>query len=76
MLGKRPVLSKNPLKLADHYEWIDWETVDIRRRYIGSGLHKLFNAGVFGHGPLKVVGIYSPNCPGLFSSSWLDSEAH
>jgi len=63
LLGRRPVLSRNPLKLADHYVWLDWETVDIRRRYVGSGLRKLFDDGVVGGRELPVVGIYSPNCP-------------
>ena len=61
-LGKRPVVSRNPLKFADHYEWWSWETVDARRRQLGSGLHKLFADGVLG-GPMRAVGIYSANSP-------------
>jgi long-chain acyl-CoA synthetase len=64
MLGRRPVLSKNPLKRADYYEWIDWGTVDLRRRYLGSGLRKLFADGVAGGREMDVVGLYSGNCPG------------
>ncbi|KAI0705828.1 acetyl-CoA synthetase-like protein [Cytidiella melzeri] len=63
LFGRRPVLSKSPLKVADHYEWIDWETVDYRRRYLGSGLRKLFSDGVAGGKELDTVGIYSGNCP-------------
>lgn len=63
-LGKRPVVSRNPLKYADYYEWWSWETVDLRRRHLGSALHKLFADGTLVAAPLKSVGIYSGNCPG------------
>ncbi len=69
MLGWRPVVSQNPLKYADHYEWLSWDTVDMRRRQVGSALHKLFADGVVGGGPLRTVGIYSGNCPGKCRSS-------
>ena len=62
-LGKRPVVSRNPLKYADHYEWWTWDEVAHRRRLLGSALSKLFADGVIG-GPLRTVGIYSANCPG------------
>ncbi|KIP09103.1 hypothetical protein PHLGIDRAFT_126556 [Phlebiopsis gigantea 11061_1 CR5-6] len=63
LLGRRPLLSANPLTYASHYEWISWETADIRRQYIGSGLHHLFASGVVGGGPMRSLGIYSGNCP-------------
>ncbi|KAJ3551143.1 hypothetical protein NM688_g4894 [Phlebia brevispora] len=63
MLGKRPVVGKNPLKYADYYEWWTWDAVDVRRRYVGSAVHKLFEDRVIG-GPLRAVGIYSGNSPG------------
>ena len=63
MLGQRPVISRNPLKLADHFVWLSWDEVDVRRRHLGSALYKLFADGVVSS-PLKGVGIYSANCPG------------
>ncbi|KAI0094019.1 acetyl-CoA synthetase-like protein [Irpex rosettiformis] len=63
LFGRRPVLSKSPLKRANYYEWIDWETVDLRRRYAGSGIRKLFDDGSAGGRELDVVGLYSGNCP-------------
>lgn len=64
-LGHRPVVSKDPLKLANHYEWITWGEVDDRRRYIGSALHSLFNKGEVGGGEYDTVGIWSVNRPGM-----------
>ena len=64
LLGRRPLLSTSPLTYANHYEWISWETADIRRQYIGSGLQQLFASGVVGGGPMRSFGIYSGNCPG------------
>ena len=64
MLGQRPVISRNPLKLADHYVWWSWDQVDVRRRHLGSALYRLFADGVVSS-PLKGVGIYSANCPGM-----------
>ena len=71
LFGRRPILSKSPLKRADYYEWIDWETVDLRRRYVGSGLRKLFSDGSAGGRELDVVGLYSGNCPGTYTDMWL-----
>ena len=62
-LGRRPIVSRKPLKFADHFEWLSWDEVDARRRQVGSALQKLFADGTIG-GPLKTVGIYSGNCPG------------
>lgn len=64
-LGYRPVLSKHPLKLADHYEWITWGEADNKRRYIGSAIHSLFSKGEVGGGEYDTVGIWSVNCPGM-----------
>ena len=64
MLGHRPVLSKNPVKVADYYEWQTWDAVDTTRQRLGSGLAKLYADGIIGNGPLKTVGIWSGNCPG------------
>ncbi|KAF7789543.1 hypothetical protein EIP86_000489 [Pleurotus ostreatoroseus] len=63
-LGRRPVISKNPLKYADHYEWWSWDTVDVRRRQLGSGVNKLFVDGTI-RAPLRIVGIYSGNSPAM-----------
>ncbi|KAI0079971.1 acetyl-CoA synthetase-like protein [Panus rudis PR-1116 ss-1] len=61
-LGQRQLLSNNPVKWADHFEWQSYSTVDARRRAIGSGLYKLFNDGVLSGGDLRTVGIWSKNC--------------
>ncbi|KAI9064324.1 acetyl-CoA synthetase-like protein [Trametes sanguinea] len=62
-LGHRPVVSTQPLKYADYYEWQTWPEVDARRRAIGSALHSLFQSGVLGGGDLPTVGIWSKNSP-------------
>ncbi|KAJ6547071.1 hypothetical protein B0H19DRAFT_955000 [Mycena capillaripes] len=62
-LGHRPVLSKQPLKLANHYEWQTYAQVDVRRRNIGSALVHLFKTGVLGGGNLETVGLWSINRP-------------
>lgn len=62
-LGQRPVLSKQPLKYADYHVWQSWPEVDVRRRALGSALHKLFQTGALGGGDLATVGIWSKNCP-------------
>lgn len=63
MLGHRPVVSKNPLTYADHFVWQSYGTIAVRRKAIGSALHKLFSEGVVGGGQLKTVGIWSKNVP-------------
>lgn len=69
-LGHRPVLSKQPLKLANHFEWQTYAQVDVRRRNIGSALVHLFRTGVLGGAELETVGIWSINRPGtLFGYS-------
>ncbi|KAI0664918.1 acetyl-CoA synthetase-like protein [Cubamyces menziesii] len=62
-LGHRPVLSAQPLKLAEYLEWQSWTEVDLRRRAIGSAIHKLFQDGPLGGSDLPTVGIWSKNCP-------------
>ncbi|KAJ7184259.1 hypothetical protein C8R46DRAFT_983261 [Mycena filopes] len=62
-LGHRPVVSKQPLKFANHYEWQTYGQVDIRRRDIGSAITHLFQTGVIGGGELETVGIWSINRP-------------
>jgi len=68
-LGHRPIVSEKPLKFADRYEWLTWDEVDCRRKYIGSALHLLFQAGVIGGGEYETVGIWSQNRPGARSSA-------
>ncbi|KAJ7349209.1 long-chain-fatty-acid-CoA ligase [Mycena albidolilacea] len=62
-LGHRPVVSKQPLKFASHYEWQTYGQVDDRRRKIGSALTHLFTTGVIGGGDLETVGLWSINRP-------------
>jgi len=62
-LGYRPVISTNPPKFADRYEWLTWGEVDNRRQYIGSALHSLFQKGEVGGGEYETVGIWSANRP-------------
>lgn len=64
-LGYRPVVSTDPLKFADRYEWLTWDEVDNRRKYIGSALHSLFQKGEVGGGEYETVGIWAANRPGL-----------
>jgi long-chain acyl-CoA synthetase len=51
------------LKFAPTYTWLTYGDVDLKRRYIGSALHSLFQQGGFGGGELQTVGIWVPNCP-------------
>ncbi|KAH8117307.1 acetyl-CoA synthetase-like protein [Phellopilus nigrolimitatus] len=62
-LGHRPVVSTDPVKFADHFVWDTYAEVDVRRRNLGSALHKLFSDGVLGGGELQTVGIWSQNRP-------------
>ncbi|OCB84221.1 acetyl-CoA synthetase-like protein [Sanghuangporus baumii] len=62
-LGHRPIVSKNPLKFADHYVWETYNQVDQRRRNVGSALHRYFTDGVLGGGEMPTVGIWSQNRP-------------
>ncbi|KZT69006.1 acetyl-CoA synthetase-like protein [Daedalea quercina L-15889] len=62
-LGRRPLVSKEPLKFADYYVWESWAQIDTRRRAIGSALHNLFKKGTLGGGQLETVGIWSRNTP-------------
>lgn len=62
-LGHRPVVSKSPLKYADHYVWQTYSQVDDRRRNLGSAIHALFENGTVGGGELPTVGLWSPNRP-------------
>ncbi|KAF7353625.1 Long chain acyl-CoA synthetase 7, peroxisomal [Mycena venus] len=62
-LGRRPVISKRPLKFANYFEWETYGQVDVRRRKIGSALVHLFKTGVIGGGELETVGIWSINRP-------------
>ena len=64
-LGRRPVLSTNPLKFADHYVWETYREVDIRRRAVGSALHGMFASGMLQGEDYNTVGIWSPNRPGM-----------
>jgi hypothetical protein len=63
-LGHRPVVSKQPLKFANHFEWQTYGQVDVRRRKIGSAMVHLFKTGELGGGDLETVGIWSINRPG------------
>ncbi|KAJ7093232.1 hypothetical protein C8R44DRAFT_815926 [Mycena epipterygia] len=63
LLGHRPVVSKQPLKFANQYEWQTYGQVDVRRRQLGSALVHLFKTGVIGGGELETVGIWSINRP-------------
>ncbi|THH20373.1 hypothetical protein EW146_g977 [Bondarzewia mesenterica] len=62
-LGHRPIVSTNPLKYADHFEWITYAGADARRQLIGSALHTWFNSGMLGGGDMQTVGIWSQNRP-------------
>ncbi|KAH9484154.1 Long chain acyl-CoA synthetase 6, peroxisomal [Psilocybe cubensis] len=62
-LGRRPILSTNPLKFAPTYTWQTYGEVDVKRRHIGSAVHTLFTQGVLGGGEYPTVGIWAPNCP-------------
>ncbi|TFK42731.1 hypothetical protein BDQ12DRAFT_676716 [Crucibulum laeve] len=62
-LGHRPVISTNPLKFSNTYSWLTYGDVDIRRRYVGSALHSLFQGGELGGGEFETVGIWAANRP-------------
>ncbi len=64
MLGHRPLLSTSPLKFANYYVWQTYGEVDLRRRWIGSALAKLFASGQLGGGEFETVGVWSQNRPG------------
>lgn len=63
MLGHRPLISTSPLKFANYYVWQTYGEVDLRRRWIGSALVKLFSSGQLGGGEFETVGIWSQNRP-------------
>ncbi|KAL4074617.1 hypothetical protein V8B97DRAFT_2022828 [Scleroderma yunnanense] len=62
LLGHRPLLSKTPLKFGP-YVWQTYRQVDVRRRRIGSALHRMFSTGELKAADLDVVGIWSQNRP-------------
>ena len=72
-LGRRNVISTNPLRFAPTYTWLTYGDVDLKRRYTGSALHSLFQQGSLGGGELQTVGIWAPNCPGMSQSCNLRS---
>ena len=63
-LGRRPVISKNPVKYAPYYTWETYTQVDQRRRNVGSALDFLWQQGRAGGGDLPTVGLWTQNCPG------------
>lgn len=63
LLGHRPVISTQPLKLGP-YVWQTYKQVDARRRKIGSALHEFFKSGVLQAQDMEMVGIWSQNRPG------------
>ena len=64
-IGHRPVVSKNPLKFADHFVWSTWGEVAKRRVDIGSGIENLFRpGGAVKTNRLETVGLWSANIPG------------
>ena len=69
-LGYRAVVSTNPLKYAPTFTWYTYGDIDLRRRYIGSALHSLFQRGELGGGEFQSVGIWAPNCPGKCYLYW------
>ena len=64
-LGERQIVSKNPLKFSPSYTWITYGQADMRRRFIGSALHSLFQKGELGGGDYQAVGIWFQNRPGM-----------
>jgi|ERR1700722_6181864 len=66
-LGYRPIISREPLKYADHYVWETYAEVEARRRNLGSALSALFQKGELGgvRGEMNTVGIWSQNRPGM-----------
>jgi long-chain acyl-CoA synthetase len=65
-LGRRPILSTQPLKFANHYVWETYADIDVRRRAVGSVLKNLFAAGTLKGAKYETVGIWSANRPGTF----------
>lgn len=65
-LGERKLISKNPVRWSDSFEWQTYGTVDARRRAVGAGLYKLFQDGTLSGGALRTVGIWSRNIPSGF----------
>lgn len=63
-LGERKVISTNPLKFSNKFDWQTYGEVDIRRRHVGSALVSLFQKGDLGGGEFETVGIWSANRPG------------
>lgn len=63
LFGHRPLISKAPLKFGP-YVWQTYREVDVRRRRIGSALHRMFNTGELKAADLESVGIWSQNRPG------------
>ena len=68
LLGHRQLLSKAPLKFGP-YIWQTYREVDVRRRRIGSALHRMFSTGELKTTDLETVGIWSQNRPGERVSS-------
>ncbi|KAI6150966.1 long-chain-fatty-acid-CoA ligase [Pisolithus tinctorius] len=62
LLGHRPVISRSPLKFGP-YVWQTYREVDVRRRRIGSALHRLFATGELKATDMETVGIWSQNRP-------------
>ncbi|KAI6150965.1 long-chain-fatty-acid-CoA ligase [Pisolithus tinctorius] len=62
LLGHRPVISRSPLKFGP-YVWQTYREVDVRRRRIGSALHRLFATGELKAADMETVGIWSQNRP-------------
>ncbi|TFK29789.1 long-chain-fatty-acid-CoA ligase [Coprinopsis marcescibilis] len=62
-LGWRPIISQNPLKFAPTYSWLTYSQVDVRRKYVGSALHTLFQKGELAGDVYPTVGIWSQNRP-------------
>lgn len=62
LLGHRQLLSKTPLKFGP-YIWQTYREVDVRRRRIGSALHRMFSTGELKTTDLETVGIWSQNRP-------------
>ena len=68
-LGRRQVISTNPLKFSPSYSWITFAEVDQRRRYIGSALTQWFIDGKLlkADQGYECVGIWSINRPGKYA---------
>ncbi|KAG8901575.1 hypothetical protein FRB99_005208 [Tulasnella sp. 403] len=62
-LGHRPVLSSNPLTLANEFTWITYGQVDTRRRHVGSAIELKYREGRYANSEFETVGIWSGNRP-------------